>query len=656
MKHYPHLFSPWQIGSLSLKNRIVMAPMGTGYADERHCVTDQLVEYLRLRAEGGVGLIITEHTAVHPTGLTSPRMLAIFSEEQAEGFSRLAEAVHQHGAKIAVQLQHGGRQANPEVIGCQCLAPSDVPAGRDRRMARAMSEAEIADIIRAFADAAWRCKQAGIDGVEIHMAHGYLGASFLSPLLNRREDRYGGDTRRRCTFAIELAEAIGEKCGADFPLWARVSADEFLVGGMTLDEMRRIAPILQEAGYMAIHVSACMGETAQYASAPYYRPQGHLLHLAEGVKREVDIPVIGVGNIIDPAYADEAIAKGRCDAIALGRALLADPNWPRKAAEGKRNDIRPCILCNTGCLGRAAPPEGHTQCAVNPQTGREALWNPFMPPAERKMKIAVIGAGPAGIAFAIYARQRGHEVEIYERSHTVGGALALACQAPGKEVFARYLSWLRLKLLELSIPVHLGREIRPQDLAALGTDAVVIATGARCGIDCPPGLGGAIPAEQVLAALGLRRVISPPDIPACPKIESPAVIIGGGRIGLETAHLLAVCGVRCTVLEKAHAPGRDMHSAARYFLLRELELLGVRVLTGHEAARVEDGAVVARDPCGRDAHIEAACAIVACGRAPLPVAADLKRGFEPSFLIGDAAEPRDLLWANYEAARLAREI
>lgn len=643
-----HLFAPWWIGPVEISNRIVMAPMGTGYAGPGHTVSEQTIEYLAARARGGVGLIITEHTAVHPTGLTSSRMLGIFDDEHIGGFRRLAEAVHAHGARLAVQLQHGGRQADPAVAGGRCLSASAVPTGRDRRMPAEMTVEKIRQVVSAFGDAARRAKEAGCDGVEIHMAHGYLGASFLSPYLNRRADRYGGDTTRRCRFAREVIEDIREKCGEGLAVWARVSGDEFIAGGMTRDEIRRVAPLLQEAGYQAIHVSACMGETSQYASAPTYRPQGHLVHLAEAVKAEVDVPVIAVGNIWDPEYADEVIARGSADAVALGRSLLADPQWPAKAKEGRLEEIVPCLFCNLGCLKRHAPPEGQTQCTVNPLTGREAEWGaPAQHPARRARRIAVVGGGPAGLQFALDAHARGHEPVVYEREGEIGGLLRLACRPRGNEPLGRYLAWLCREVEAAGIAVRTETAVTAESVKELEADAIVIACGAEPAVP-PPGLwargDGFVSAYDVLAG-------------RC-EPEAPAVIIGGNHVGLQLALWLADRGLRPVVVANGDKPNA-LSAAAVYFLRLELDTVGVRVIWDGRVADVTDDSVVVQ----RDGHVErvmCGSCIVAGPVLPSGAADEIERAAGEAGIechrIGDAHQPRDLHWALYQAAALARSV
>ncbi|NPV48538.1 MAG: FAD-dependent oxidoreductase [Armatimonadetes bacterium] len=639
MAAYPHLFASLSLGSLQLPNRVFVAPMATNLADTQHCVTDQLVEYWVARARGGFGLLITEHAAVHRTGLTSPRMLGVFDDAHIPGLQRLAQAVHQVGGLIAVQLQHGGRQASEECIGGVCFSPSAIPSGRDRRTPRELDDDRIWEIVTAFGDAAARCQEAGMDGVEIHMAHGYLGCSFLSPLLNQRDDIWGGDTERRTRFAREVMQAIRTACGPDFTVWCRVSADEFLEGGMTLDEMKRVVPLLERHGYQAIHVSAAIGETAYYASAPYYVEQGHLLPLSEGVKQVTDLPVIGVGNLHDPEVLERALADGLCDAVALGRQALADADWPRKARSGQVRSIIPCTYCGLGC-GERSFSGGSVRCTNNPWTGLESAWPdwPDGPPAAVPKRVLVVGGGPAGMQCAVTAACRGHHVQLWERDDRLGGAYYTASLPPGKRIYQSLIAWYERELERLGVQMRLGTEATPEGIAEAAPEVLVLAPGARSRTLAEAGISG----EATWAAADVLRLR--------PDLSEPVAVIGGDVSGAETAHFLAELGYDVVLLEKEAEIARGVTPAARHFLLAALEELGVVVHTLTTVTAVEPGLV-------RAGLQEFACGSVvsALGRVPGVVLPQQPRDCEVH-VIGDAARPWHAQAAIYAGAELGRAI
>lgn len=648
--HYPTLFSPVKIGSLELANRVVLAPMATNYADEQHRVTDRLIAYHVARAAGGVGLNIIEHTAVHKLGLTAPRMLGIMDDSFIPGLRRLTEAVHQAGGKIALQIQHGGRQADPQTIGQQCLSPSAVVAGRDRRMPREMTVKEIRDTVRAFGEGAQRAKAAGFDGVEIHMAHGYLGCSFLSPLLNQRTDAYGGDPLKRTRFAFEVIEGIRRRCGAQYPVWARISADEYIQGGMRLEEAQAIARLLAQYGYDALHVSAAIGETSYYASAPYLLPEGHLLHLAEGVARTVQVPVIGVGNIRHPQFAEEALLSGRCSLIALGRQLLADAEWAAKAREGRAEDIIPCILCNQGCGTRDHSPEGFTECLANPWTAHEVDWPdwPDGPAVSAPKRVLVVGAGPAGATAAAVAARRGHEVQLWERGPVLGGRIAAIAWPDRSGVLDELVDSMAGALDSAGVQVSWQHPADADSIATAQPDVVIMA----CGAD---------PADPNLV---LPEGCEGPYVQGVDYLQDTAMelpelvaVVGADRVGTLCAIELARRGHEVLLFERDDQLARSMSAAIRHFLLRRIQGSNIRVMTGCRVESVREGVVTALVRGEERREFPPAGIVSALGRTPRALPEGLaERLGVPVYQIGDCKYPRSLHDAVWEGADIARKI
>ncbi len=624
-----------------------MAPVGTGYADDSGAVTDQLIAYHVARADGGVGLNITEHTAVAKSGLTSPTMLALYDDGHFPGFQALCEAVHEAGGRIAVQLNHGGRQADVATVG-EAVAPSPFATPSGGATARSLSVDEIKEIVAAYGQAAHRAKAAGVDGVEVHMAHGYLGASFLSPLTNQRDDEYGGDSVRRCQFAREVFAEIRRMCGTDFPLWCRISADEFMEGGVDLAEARRAAPLLAEAGAQAIHVSGCVAETARFASAPYYEPCCNLAHLAEGIKEVVDVPVIAVGRIVFPDQAEKLLAGEACDFVALGRALLADPDWPKKAQRGEDEEIRPCIACNIGCLDRRMEPAGICFCLTNARTGRENRWPARPPSAPSPRKALVVGGGPGGMAAAAGLAEAGHHVELWEARQELGGAYALACVPPGKGDLRPFLEYQVRQLDRAGVRVRIGTEATADTVEAFGPEIAIVATGA----EQPPAqvFPGARASTTVLADDVLRGLCS---------VGERVAVVGAGRTGCETAHYLADAGHAVTLIEAGPHIGEEIPSSVRVFLEESLVALGVRILASTEAVQVTaTGLTVVSAEDSPVSEVRADSIVLALPRRSRAwLAVELEEAGIPNVdVIGDARRPRTAQEAVYEGTHAALRL
>jgi 2,4-dienoyl-CoA reductase-like NADH-dependent reductase (Old Yellow Enzyme family) len=487
MSAQARLFEPGRIGPLLLKNRVIMAPMTTRKADAEGCVTQAGIAYYKARAQGGVGLITVEMAAPERVGKHRHFELGLYDDRFLLGLTRLVSVIHEAGAKASIQIGHGGGHTRLDIAGETPIAPSAIPHSVQEGhteiiVPEAMSIARIAQTTRSFAEAALRAEKAGFDAVEIHAAHGYLISQFMAPLENRRDDAYGGSLDNRARFAIEVTQAV-KAAVPGLAVIFRMNGDDFFDGGLTREEAVTIAIKAAAAGADAIHVTG--GHYRSQPSAaimipPMATPRTPFLPFAQAVKRAVSIPVVSVGRFGDPAEAEGAIASGKADFIALGRPLLADPDWVARTERGE--EVRRCLACNTCVDGMREGRQLH--CLVNPLAGREAqLPSPI--PLRSRQKIAIIGAGPAGLSYASLMAPA-NDVTVFERQPRLGGAFRLVGHAPlfqgvaaDPDSFRAYIDALRRACEERGVDIRTGTDALADPETLHGFDHVVIATGAQ---------------------------------------------------------------------------------------------------------------------------------------------------------------------------------
>lgn len=618
------LFEPFALGPLRLRNRLVMAPMGTCLDDDGH-VTDATIAYYRRRAEGGVGTITVEGCLVSSdTQGPEPR---ISDPAHLPGLRRLVEALRPYDVTIGVQLMHPGRQ----VVAGPSVAPSPVPLNAHAPTPHELTSTEIATIVDDYARAADLAMQAGFDFVEVHGAHGYLPSSFLSPLDNRRTDAYGGSLENRARFSLEIARAIVAVGGDELPLVWRINGDDGVEGGFGVRDAALVSRWLEEAGAAAISVSAGTWHTLQVTLAPMFVPRGHMRHLAATVKRAVGVPVIAVGRLDDPDLAADVVASGDADLVLLGRALIAEPDWPRKVRDGRRDELRPCIACNA-CVDLVGRGE-RARCAVNPEVGRELEWR--LEPAPASRRVMVVGSGPAGMEAAEIARLRGHETSIWERDDRLGGKLEVAGLAPSKREVLRYRDHQARRLAALGVEINLAREVTPATVAARRPDVVVVATGAD---PLTPPIPG-IDAEHVHDAEALMR--GEVEVGAGDRVA----IVGGSATGCELAELLAPAVASVTVIELRGSVGHGIEAITRRHLVRTLRRQGVRLLTGATVVAIEPDGVRYEDRDGGRQFVPVDLVALALGWRPRGGALAERLAGVEVVVLGDAARPADFVHA-----------
>ncbi len=635
------LFSSFSIGTVKMQNRIVMPPMATHYATAEGFVTKRQIAYYVERSKGGVGYITVEHTGIVQQGKASPNMLLISTDEHASRIEGLIDAVHGVGGKIVVQINHAGRQTASAVTGSPIVGPSPIPCPTRNEIPRELSPGEIKEIIEAFSLAAQRVKKAGADGVELHMAHGYLICSFLSPFSNQRTDQYGGDIQGRARFAVEALKSVRNRVGPDFPIICRLSGDEYVEGGLKIAETKQVARILEREGADALHVSACNAASGYLNHPPYYVEEGVFVHLAQAIKSEVDIPVITVGRIRTPVMADQIIRDGKADLVSMGRALIADPHMPKKAKEGRFEEIIPCISCNR-CIQTLR--KGSVRCAVNPEAGNEGQFRVYE--TDRPKKVWIVGGGPSGLKAAEIATLRGHQVTIFERTHRLGGRMRLAAIPPNKAILNDFCDYLEKRVKGLGITVELGREFTVDMVDPVRPDVVIVATGA---IPHFPDWKGV----QESGALSVDDALSK----GAGDMGKRVLVVGGGGVGAETADYLSEMGKEVTLVEMLEEIASDLVGHLKHYLSLRLAEKGVTILTSTKVKELGKGYAVVEDASGVRKIDGFDVIVLAVGSKPDDRIARSLEGKVPElYVIGDASQPREALEAVYEGEEIALKI
>ncbi len=626
------------MGKLYLKNRFVMPPMVTQFATPQGTMSDRQIAYYAARAEGGVGLMIVEAAAVAPEGKGSSHWLCLYDDSFIPALGRLTQIAHNRGIKILLQLAHAGRQTSSSSTGTRPLAPSPLPCASFGEVPHALTAEEIQGIVRRFAEAARRAYQAGFDGVEIHGAHGYLIHQFLSSRTNQRKDRYGGNLSGRMNFLLEILENTEKDVPPHFVIGCRLNGNDFIEGGMPFEDTLEVSKHLALRGISYLHISCGVAESARMTIPPMDVEAGFLTPFAESIKKAVTVPVIAVGRITDPLQADALIGQGKADLVSMGRALWADPHLPRKALEGRWEEICPCIGCNQGCrrsLDRC--------CTMNPETGREQEF--LILPAERPKRVLIVGGGPAGIEAARVAKRRGHQVILMEKSSQLGGNYRLAALPPKRESIKRGLQFFEWEMQRLGVQFISGKEATLESIEEYHPEEVVITTGAIPVIPSIPGIkqNNVISAEDVL----LQRKA----------VGNRVVVIGGGLVGCEVADLLSGKGKAVALVEMLVDIVPHVDPPSSFFLRERLQKQGVEVWTSWKVTKIFEDKVTL-EKAGEEKTLSLVDTVVfAVGyKSSLELIETMKGSSFKIRVAGDALKPRDALEAILEGAKVGREI
>ena len=552
---FPTMFSPVQIGTVTVPNRFVVPPMGNNLANTDGTLSDRSLSYYQARAKGGFGLITIESTVVYREAKGGPRKPCLFSDDTVESFRRVADACHAYGAKVSIQLQHAGPEGNSALTGYPLKAASAMPASAGREIPEAVSNEEVYRIIECYGDAARRAQQAGIDMVEVHCAHGYLVSTFISQRTNNRTDEFGGCFENRMRLPRLIIENIRRKTGGNLPILCRINACDEVEGGQSVQDAAAVAAYLeQECGMDALHVTRAVHLHDEFMWAPGITHGGFNADLVTEIKRAVSVPVIAVGRFTEPQYAELLVKQGRADLIAFGRQSIADPELPAKARNGQLETLSPCIGCLLGCVPNMFAGKPIT-CAVNPCVGREYELSP----APEKKRVTVVGGGPGGLYAAWACAVRGHQVTLVEKSNELGGNFRIAAYPTGKGQLTEAIRSMIVKCQLAGVDLRCGVEADEMLLRSLAPDAIILATGSTPLILPIPGLSdcGYVTAQDMLDGKA--------------QMGKNVLVVGGGMVGCEAAEYLAERGHQVTVIEMKDVIAADVTPENRRYMFENFE-------------------------------------------------------------------------------------
>ncbi|MGO9139382.1 MAG: FAD-dependent oxidoreductase [Syntrophales bacterium] len=645
MQQFKHLFTPIDIGTMRVKNRIVMLPLTTGFCELDETIGERLVNFFAARAKGGVGLIIVPFSPVHAGSPIEP---GLYDDRFLPGVRKLADAVHAHGAKIAAQLITSYHVILTDGIA-EVVGPSPVLNQMTRTVARPLTVPEIHYIVKEYGRAAHRARQGGFDAVEVLVGGGYLLNRFLSPITNKRKDEYGGSLENRMRIILEVIASVREAVGKDFPIGCRLNVAEQMEGGHTIEDSKEVVRILENAGIQMINVYTGWHESP-VPTVQAVLPKGAFLHLAERIKGWVDIPVIAANRINDPVVAEKAIAEGKADMTGMARALLADPELPNKAREGRVEEIVPCLACSN-CLtdilttykdwGTAAS----TSCSVNPLAGREAEY--AIAPAKKSKKVFVIGGGPGGMEAAMTAAARGHKVTLYDRGNELGGKLLIASIPPYKNELQTLITSLASRARKAGVQIKLKHDAGPATIEKEKPDVLIMATGSSSLIPNIPGVAGpnVVLAEDVLT--GAKTV------------SGNVLIVGGGMVGCETAEFLlerAKGVTQVTVIEMLSRMADNVSPTYRPFFLARLKKEGIKMETNTIVQEITREGVKVEQKGGAGFFKGNAVVLAVGFKSNLTLDEKTMTKIPEVYEIGDCAKPRMIKEAIEEGFAVGRKI
>lgn len=636
------MFSPIQVGPMTVKNRFVVPPMGNNFANPDGTWSDQSVAYYAERAKGQFGLITIEATVVHHGAKGGPKKPCLYDDSSIESLKKITDACHAQGAKVSIQLQNAGPEGNAKNAGAPIEAASAIPSVYGKDTPVEVPTEKVYELVKGYGDAAERAMKAGADAVEIHMAHGYLVNSFISPRTNKRVDEFGGNFENRMRFPRLIVEEVKRRVGGKVAILARINSSDEVEGGDDVHDSAAIAAYLEDCGVEGLHVSRAVHIKDEYMWAPTAVHAGFSADLVTEIKRAVSIPVITVGRYTEPYYAELLLREGRADLVAFGRQSLADPHMPEKAMNDNLEDLVPCIACLQGCVANMYKGEPIC-CLVNPFLGHEAQG---YPKAEKSKKVMVIGGGVAGMCAAFVAAERGHDVSLYESTDKLGGNMRLAAYPPGKGDITNMIRSYIVRCEKAGVKIHMNTTVDLEMVKAEKPDAVIVSTGSRTlilpieGIENPAIIHGSDLLDGKRAA------------------GKKVLVVGGGMVGCETAAFLGEQQHDVTVIEYRDTVGADVIHEHRVFLMEDFKNYAIKEITGAKVCKFFDDGVEYESPDGSRHEVRGFDSVVlSMGfKNYNPFAEQLEELGQEVYVVGDATRARRALDATKEAYAAAMQI
>lgn len=608
---YEKLFTPFKIGKMEVKNRLVMSPMGTNSALANGRKTDNEIDYFIERAKGGVGMIIMGCQPLNEKIAQGSMEGYMDSFTVLPSLTSVCDGVHRYGAKIVCQLTPGtGRNAFPDTLGNPPMSASEIPSAFDLNlMCHALTKEEIAQMMNDFKFAAGVAMDAGYDAIEIHAHAGYLIDQFLSPVWNKRTDEYGGTPEKNTRFAKDIYHAIREVVGPDVPILFRISLDHRFNGGRDLEYSMKILKELEKEGIDAFDIDAGCYETLDYIFPPAYLGESCMSYVCEDARKAVNVPLINAGAH-NPDSALELIESGNADFASFGRALIADPMMPKKLMKNHSEDVRPCLRCNEYCIGRIWNHHTKLGCAVNPQAMEEVRFK--LEKTEDPQNVVVIGAGPGGMEAARVAALEGHHVTLFEKENHLGGTMGDICTAQFKSNIKKLTEWYKVQLSKLPVDIHLNTTITGEEDILKTCDAIIVSTGATPFTPSIPGIDG----KNVVNIVAAHRNES--------LIKGDKIVIcGGGASGLDGAIEIAEeMHKDVTVVEMLPEMGKDVFFINKISLFNKLAENNVKLMTNTKVTAIDETGLTVEEN-GIEKHIEADTVISAFGMRPNTTLSDL---------------------------------